>query len=36
VRVLAPNVGAVKEADTYVKTVDYSARTIAEALRSRE
>jgi len=33
VRVLAPSVGAVKEADTYFAMVDYNVRTIAEALR---
>jgi zinc/manganese transport system substrate-binding protein len=33
VRVLAPNVGAVKEADTYLKMVDYNVRTIADGLR---
>ena len=33
VRVLAPAVGAVKEADTYFNMVDYNVRTIAEALK---
>jgi ABC-type Zn uptake system ZnuABC Zn-binding protein ZnuA len=33
VRVLAPGVGAVKEADTYFSMVDYNVRTIADALR---
>src|SRR5262249_30812031 len=33
VRVLAPNVGAVKEADTYIGMVDYNVRTLADALR---
>ena len=33
VRILAPGVGALKEADTYLNMVDYNVRTIAEALR---
>ncbi|PWU20063.1 MAG: zinc ABC transporter substrate-binding protein [Candidatus Rokuibacteriota bacterium] len=33
VRVLAPNVGALGEADTYVKMVDYNVRSIADGLR---
>jgi zinc/manganese transport system substrate-binding protein len=33
VRVLAPGVGAVKEADTYFGMIDYNVRTIADALR---
>jgi zinc/manganese transport system substrate-binding protein len=33
VRVLAPSVGAVKEARTYLETVDYNVRTLAEGLR---
>jgi zinc/manganese transport system substrate-binding protein len=33
VRVLAPNVGAVKEADSYLTTVDYNVRAIADGLR---
>ena len=33
VRVLAPSVGAVKEARSYLETVDYNVRTLAEGLR---
>jgi ABC-type Zn uptake system ZnuABC Zn-binding protein ZnuA len=33
VRVLAPGVGAVKEADTYFSMIDYNVRTVADALR---
>jgi zinc/manganese transport system substrate-binding protein len=33
VRVPAPGVGAVKEADTYVSMIDYNVRTVADALR---
>ena len=33
VRVLAPSVGALKEATTYLGTVDYNVRTLAEGLR---
>jgi zinc/manganese transport system substrate-binding protein len=33
VRVLAPSVGALKEARTYLDTVDYNVRTLAEGLR---
>jgi ABC-type Zn uptake system ZnuABC Zn-binding protein ZnuA len=33
VRVLAPTVGALKEADTYLDMVGYNVRTIAEALK---
>ncbi|HEY7040843.1 MAG TPA: metal ABC transporter substrate-binding protein [Methylomirabilota bacterium] len=33
VRVLAPSVGAVKEAKTYLDTVDYNVRTLADGLR---
>ncbi|MEX2221527.1 MAG: metal ABC transporter substrate-binding protein [Candidatus Rokuibacteriota bacterium] len=33
VRVLAPSVGALKEARTYLDTVDYNVRTIADGLR---
>jgi ABC-type Zn uptake system ZnuABC Zn-binding protein ZnuA len=33
VRVLAPSVGAVKEADTYFSMIDYNVRTVADALR---
>jgi zinc/manganese transport system substrate-binding protein len=33
VRVLAPNVGALKDAATYLGMVDYNVRTLAEALR---
>lgn len=33
VRVLAPSVGAVKEAKGYLETVDYNVRTLAEGLR---
>jgi zinc/manganese transport system substrate-binding protein len=33
VRVLAPSVGALKEAKTYLDTVDYNVRTLAEGLR---
>jgi ABC-type Zn uptake system ZnuABC Zn-binding protein ZnuA len=33
VRVLAPGVGALKEADTYVGMIDYNVRTVADALR---
>ena len=33
VRVLAPSVGALKEADTYLGMFDYNVRTIADALR---
>jgi zinc/manganese transport system substrate-binding protein len=33
VRVLAPGVGAVEDADTYVSMIDYNVRTIADALR---
>jgi ABC-type Zn uptake system ZnuABC Zn-binding protein ZnuA len=33
VRVLAPNVGAVKEAESYLTTVDYNVRAIADGLR---
>lgn len=33
VRVLAPNVGAVKEADSYLTMVDYNVRAIADGLR---
>jgi ABC-type Zn uptake system ZnuABC Zn-binding protein ZnuA len=33
VRVLAPAVGAVKEADTYFSMIDYDVRTVADALR---
>lgn len=32
-RVLAPAVGAVKEADTYINMVDYNVRTLADGLR---
>ncbi len=32
-RVLAPSVGALKEADTYFNMIDYNVRTIAEAMR---
>jgi len=32
-RVLAPGVGAVKEADTYMNMVDYNVRTLADGLR---
>ena len=31
--VIAPSVGAVKEADTYFAAIDYNVRTLAEALR---
>jgi ABC-type Zn uptake system ZnuABC Zn-binding protein ZnuA len=33
VRVLAPGVGALKQADTYVTMVDYNVRSVADALR---
>jgi zinc/manganese transport system substrate-binding protein len=33
VRVLAPSVGALKEATSYLDTVDYNVRTLAEGLR---
>lgn len=33
VRVLAPSVGALKEAKSYLDTVDYNVRTLAEGLR---
>lgn len=33
VRVLAPSVGALKEARTYLETVDYNVRTVADGLR---
>ena len=33
VRVLAPSVGALKEARTYLDTVEYNVRTLAEGLR---
>jgi zinc/manganese transport system substrate-binding protein len=33
VRVLAPSVGALKEASSYLETVDYNVRTLAEGLR---
>jgi zinc/manganese transport system substrate-binding protein len=33
VRVLAPSVGALKEASSYLDTVDYNVRTLAEGLR---
>ncbi len=33
VRVLAPSVGALKEARTYLDTVDYNVRTLADGLR---
>jgi zinc/manganese transport system substrate-binding protein len=33
VRVLAPSVGSLKEAKTYLDTVDYNVRTLAEGLR---
>jgi len=33
VRVLAPGVGAVKDADTYFGMIDYNVRTVADALR---
>jgi zinc/manganese transport system substrate-binding protein len=33
VRVLAPSVGALKEARTYLETVDYNVRALAEGLR---
>jgi zinc/manganese transport system substrate-binding protein len=33
VRILAPSVGALKEAKTYLETVDYNVRTLAEGLR---
>jgi len=33
VRVLAPSVGALKEAKTYLDTVDYNVRTLADGLR---
>lgn len=33
VRVLAPSVGAVKEAKSYLDTVDYNVRTLADGLR---
>ena len=33
VRVLAPSVGALKEAKTYLDTVEYNVRTLAEGLR---
>jgi zinc/manganese transport system substrate-binding protein len=33
VRILAPGVGAVKEADTYLNMIDYNVRTVAEALQ---
>jgi zinc/manganese transport system substrate-binding protein len=33
VRVLAPSVGALKEASTYLDTVDYNVRTLADGLR---
>jgi zinc/manganese transport system substrate-binding protein len=33
VRVLAPSVGAIKEAKTYLDTVDYNVRTLADGLR---
>jgi zinc/manganese transport system substrate-binding protein len=33
VRILAPSVGALKEAKTYLDTVDYNVRTLADGLR---
>lgn len=33
VRVLAPSVGALKEARTYLDTIDYNVRTLADGLR---
>jgi ABC-type Zn uptake system ZnuABC Zn-binding protein ZnuA len=33
VRVLAPSVGSLKEARTYLETVDYNVRTLAEGLK---
>jgi zinc/manganese transport system substrate-binding protein len=33
VRILAPAVGAVKEADTYFRMVDYNVKTLADALK---
>jgi ABC-type Zn uptake system ZnuABC Zn-binding protein ZnuA len=33
VRILAPSVGSLKEAKTYLETVDYNVRTLAEGLR---
>jgi ABC-type Zn uptake system ZnuABC Zn-binding protein ZnuA len=33
VRVLAPSVGALKEAKTYLETVEYNVRTLADGLR---
>jgi ABC-type Zn uptake system ZnuABC Zn-binding protein ZnuA len=33
VRVLAPSVGALKEASSYLDTVDYNVRTLADGLR---
>jgi ABC-type Zn uptake system ZnuABC Zn-binding protein ZnuA len=33
VRVLAPSVGSLKETKTYLETVDYNVRTLAEGLR---
>jgi zinc/manganese transport system substrate-binding protein len=33
VRILAPSVGALKETKTYLETVDYNVRTLAEGLR---
>jgi zinc/manganese transport system substrate-binding protein len=33
VRVLAPNVASLKEADTYINMVDYNVRAIVEAVR---
>jgi zinc/manganese transport system substrate-binding protein len=33
VRILAPSVGALKEARTYLDTVDYNVRTLADGLR---
>jgi zinc/manganese transport system substrate-binding protein len=33
VRVLAPSVGAVKEAKTYLETIDYNVRALADGLR---
>jgi ABC-type Zn uptake system ZnuABC Zn-binding protein ZnuA len=33
VRVLAPSVGALREATTYLDTVDYNVRTLADGLR---
>jgi ABC-type Zn uptake system ZnuABC Zn-binding protein ZnuA len=32
-RILAPSVGAVKEAQTYLDTVDYNVRALADGLR---